>query len=119
MLRVNVDELIMYPARTNVLPVATQRRYGEFRTTWILIARMRPVIPCPEHTRLPNRKGTKASRAKLLNIYKRLWVLGNSDRTAAVPFLRDLDLARYTVFYGYSKLRTSSLWLIARMNMCN
>ena len=85
-------DIIMYPERTNMFPEATQRRYDEFRNTWILVARMRPVVPCPEHTPFPDRKRTKSNRAKLLNIYLRPWTLVKSDATVAVPFLRDLDL---------------------------
>ena len=49
------------------------------------------MVPCPESTPLPNRKGMKANRAKLLNIYLRPWTLVKQEGTAAVPFLRDLD----------------------------
>ena len=66
----------------------------EFRHTWMMLRRSRPVVPCPEDTPLPNRRNTKEHRAKLLNIYLRPWTLVREHATLEVPFILDLQLTK-------------------------
>ena len=69
-----------------------KKEYESFRHSWILVARSRPVVPCPENTPLPNRKQSKHMRAKILSVYMRPWTLVPEEGTVDTPYIVDLDL---------------------------
>ena len=81
-----------YPEGKYVFDGAVPTNYTSFQKSWILLRRLRPMVPCPENTPLPSRRISKDARAKLFSIYLRPWTLSKKMATAEVPFL--LDLAR-------------------------
>ena len=44
-------DIFVYPLRTN-----SGERYERFRNTWFLRRRLKPHVPCPENTPMPNGK---------------------------------------------------------------
>ena len=64
--------------------------YAAFHANWILLRRLRPMVPCAENTPLPNRSISKDARAKLLSIYQRPWTMSKKMATIRAPFVLDL-----------------------------
>ena len=85
------SNLMQFPVRKG-LADAAQASYETFRSSWILIRRSKPVVPCPEQTPLPSRKMSKELRSKLFSIYLRPWTLVPAEATAEVPYILDLNL---------------------------
>ena len=79
-----------YPEGKYVFDGAVPTNYTSFQKSWILLRRLRPMVPCPENTPLPSRRISKDARAKLFSIYLRPWTLSKKMATAEVPFLLDL-----------------------------
>ena len=69
---------------------APPTRYEQWRHTWLLIRRQRPMIPCPQQCPLPSKRMSKNTRAKLCSVYLRPWTLGTNVATDTVPHLKDL-----------------------------
>ena len=49
--------------------------YSKFRQTWILLRRLRPMVPCPEHCPMPSKRMSKETRSKMYSVYFRPWTL--------------------------------------------
>ena len=43
--------------------------YKEFRHTWLIVRRERPVVPCPRQTPLPGKRMSKERRAIIFSVY--------------------------------------------------
>ena len=78
-------DIFVYPLRTNA-----GEKYERFRNTWFLRRRLKPHVPCPENTPMPNGKMTSEQRSKMFSIYLRAWTLVNDDASVEVPFIVDL-----------------------------
>ena len=63
--------------------------YEEFRHTWILVRRQRPVVPLPEQFPLPSKRMSKNLRATINLVYLHRWTESTRMATAAVPHLTD------------------------------
>ena len=88
------DDIHVFPERPGAgLP------YERFRNTWFLIRRLKPLVPCPENTPLPNSKMDSEDRSKIFSLYLRAWTLFEEDSSVEVPFITDLTLtaAQWTV----------------------
>jgi hypothetical protein len=81
------DDIHVFPERPGAgLP------YERFRNTWFLIRRLKPLVPCPENTPLPNSKMDSEDRSKIFSLYLRAWTLFEEDSSVEVPFITDLTL---------------------------
>ena len=86
----SMGDIYTFPEGRCVFDGAAPTSYTTFRENWILQRRLRPMIPCPENTPLPNRKISKDARAKRLSIYLRPWTLSKKLGTSLVPYILDL-----------------------------
>ena len=68
--------------------------YTQFRHTWLLIRRQRPVVPSPERCPLPGKRMSKDTRSKILSVYLRPWTLVRKVATETVPYLPHLSRNR-------------------------
>ena len=59
---------------------------------WYLRRRLRPVVPAPSDTPLPESAKDAESRSKLYLVYMRPWTLLPEWSSAQVPLIQDLDL---------------------------
>ena len=66
--------------------------YERFRNTWFLKRRLKPFVPCPENTPLPNSKMESEHRSKIFSLYLRAWTLVEEESSVEVPFIKDLTL---------------------------
>ena len=66
--------------------------YERFRHTWFLKRRLKPFVPCPENTPLPNSKMESEQRSKIFSLYLRAWTLVEEESSVEVPFIKDLTL---------------------------
>ena len=80
-------DIYVYPARPDAGPL-----YNRFRNTWFLRRRLKPYVPCPESTPMPNSKMTSEQRSKIFSVYLRAWTLCEEDATVEVPFITHLTL---------------------------
>ena len=78
-----------------VLPeLAAGAKHNALRSTWVLLRRSRPVVPCPENTPLPHSKMSSDQRSKIFSVYLRPWTLVREHASAEVPMLQELNLTR-------------------------
>ena len=80
-------DIYTFPPRNDAGPL-----HERFRNTWFLRRRLKPVVPCPENTPMPNSKMKSEERSKILSLYLRAWTLVEKDATVEVPFIEDLTL---------------------------
>ena len=69
-------------------------KYKRFRSNWILLRRIHPVVPCPENTPLPGKKMKLEDRSKIFSVYLRPWTLVPDEADMHVPLLTDLKMTR-------------------------
>ena len=69
----------------------------EFRYTWIMKRRVRPMVPAPTGMPMPDRQSTAEGCCKLFSVYMRPWVLDQRFASRHVPHIRDLDVTPLTV----------------------
>ena len=81
------DDIYVFPQRP-----AAGLLYERFRNTWFLIRRLKPLVPCPENTPLPNSKMDSEDRSKIFSLYLRAWTMFEEDSSVEVPFITDLTL---------------------------
>ena len=87
---VNIEKgYYRYPPAKKAFHGRAPLSYDNFRRTWCLQRRLRPMVPCAENTPLPSRKVSKETRAKIVSVYLRPWTLAKPMATTAVPFLVD------------------------------
>ena len=88
------DVDISYCVHPNVLVFPKREageKYNRFRSSWILLRRIHPVVPCPENSPLPSKKMTLEDRSKIFSVYLRPWTLVPEESTCEVPFLVNLN----------------------------
>jgi hypothetical protein len=79
-----------FPKAKEIFVTKAPAKYERFRHTWLLIRRLRPVIPCAEQTPLPSKRMSKFTRAKIFSVYLRPWTLSTRYAGIDVPHLVDL-----------------------------
>ena len=78
-------DIYTFPRRSEAGPL-----YERFRNTWFLRRRLKPMVPCPENTPMPNSKMMSDERSKIFSLYLRAWTLVEKDATVEVPFIEGL-----------------------------
>eukprot|EP00973_Karenia_brevis_P083774 11626044-Karenia_brevis.AAC.1 len=76
--------------KSEFYPFPERQDVPTMRHTWMMVRRLRPVVPCPHMCPLPNRQ-TPVKNCKLLSVYLRPWTLVRKAATAEVPFLGFLN----------------------------
>ena len=84
-----------FPEAAQLFQGQAPATYAQFRQTWLLRKRQRPLVPAPEVCPMPNRRKSKAARCKILSVYLRPWTLFPRAATMEVPFLANLHLTRH------------------------
>ena len=83
------------------VPIEEQGRYLIFpllegdmqlREHWYMRRRIRPMVPAPSSTPMPDKQADADEKAKLYSLYLRPWVLDKRWATREVPFIADLDV---------------------------
>lgn len=85
------EHWITFPSRDHIKDAAMRRLSQQIHDSVILVARTRPVVPCPEQTPLPNRYMSKNMRSKIFSVYLRPWTMIAEEAIVEVPLLCDLD----------------------------
>ena len=65
----HISYLFPYPEEKTVFDGKVPDGYKEFRHTWLIVRRERPVVPCPVQTPLPGKRMPKERRAILFSVY--------------------------------------------------
>ena len=64
----------------------------QLRSKWCMQKHIRPMVPAPSNTPLPDKAPDADGKGKLYSIYLRPWTLDRSAATDEVPYITDLDL---------------------------
>ena len=80
-------DIFVYPTRKD-----GGMLYERFRNTWFLRRRLKPYVPCPENTPMPNGKMISEQRSTIFSVYLRAWTLVEGEASVEVPFIADLTL---------------------------
>ena len=77
----------------------------QLRSRWHMRRRLRPMVPAPDDTPMPDKQKDKDKEARLFALYMRPWVLdpAMASRSASIPHLGDLDLLHTTQERSYSQ----------------
>ena len=79
------SHILVFPERPG-----DAEKYTKFRSNWILLRRIHPVVPCTENTPLPSKKSSAEDRSRKFSVYLRPWTLVYDESTVHVPFITDL-----------------------------
>ena len=88
----NASHLFMLPRSSAVFAGPERVTYEKLRSSWLIVKRETPVVPCPTNTVMPRRNMSKEQRAKLFSVYLRPWTLSEKRGSSDVPFAGDLGL---------------------------
>ncbi len=83
----------MLPRSSTVFAGPERVTYEKLRSSWLIVKRETPAVPCPTNTVMPRRNMSKDQHAKLFSIYLRPWTLSEKLGSADVPFAGKLGLA--------------------------
>ena len=64
----------------------------QLRDLWYMRRRLRPMIPSPANTPMPDKERCRDRKARLFSLYLRPWVLEHATASVHVPHITDLDL---------------------------
>ena len=84
--------LFMLPQCSAIFAGPPRVHYEKLRSSWLIVRRGSPVVPCPTNTVMPRRNMSKHQRAKLCSVYLRSWTLCAKLGSCDVPFAGDLGL---------------------------